>query len=99
METKDHYALSKCWPAECSWTSPKHILGNVLPDFNLFSYLGGSNAADLQGHSYDSRRHLMDQAYSSGFRNTFTGWFRAGEMMHYLLILLPVPITKNFTIL
>ena len=99
METKDHYALSKLLARRMFLDKPKtfaFILGNVLPDFNLFSYLGGANAADLQGHSYDSRRHLMDQAYSSGFRNTFTGWFRAGEMMHYLADSFTRPHNKEF---
>ena len=49
METKDHYALSKLLARRMFLDKPKtfaFILGNVLPDFNLFSYLGGSNAAD-----------------------------------------------------
>lgn len=99
METKDHYALSKLLARRMFLNNSKtfaFILGNVLPDLNPFSYLGGSNAAELKGHSYDSRRHLMGQAYSSGFRDTFVGWFRAGEMMHYLADSFTRPHNKEF---
>ena len=99
METKDHFALSKLLARRMFLNNSKtfaFILGNVLPDLNPFSYLVGSNAAELKGHSYDSRRHLMGQAYSSGFRDTFAGWFRAGEMMHYLADSFTRPHNKEF---
>ena len=99
METKDHYALSKLLARRMFLDKSKSfafILGNVLPDLNTFSYLGGSNAAELKGHSYDTRRHLIGQAYSSGFRDTFSGWFRAGEMMHYLADSFTRPHNKEF---
>lgn len=99
METKDHYALSKLLAHRLFLNKSKtfaFILGNVLPDLNPFSYLSGSNAADLKGHCYETRRHLMGQAYSSGFRDTFAGWFRAGEMMHYLADSFTRPHNKEF---
>lgn len=99
METKDHYSLSKLLARRMQLNLPKttaFVLGNVFPDFNPLSYLHGSKTADLNGHSYHARRHLIRQVYSSGFRDSVSGWFRAGEMMHYITDSFTRPHNKEF---
>lgn len=99
METKDHYSLSKLLTRRMRLNVPKKfafVLGNIVPDFNPLSYLKGANAADLDGHTYLSRRNLMSRTYSTGFQDTVSGWFRAGEMMHYIADSFTRPHNKEF---
>lgn len=99
METKDHYFLSKILARRMHLNTPKtfaFILGNVFPDLNPFSYLRGTGAADLEGHSFGVRRQLIGQVYSHGFKDSVSGWFHAGEMMHYIADSFTRPHNKQF---
>lgn len=99
METKDHYSLSKFMTRRMKLDFPKKLaftLGNVFPDLNPLSYLKGAGAANLDGHTYQARRNLMSQTYSSGFKDTISGWFHAGEMMHYIADSFTRPHNKKF---
>ena len=99
METKDHYSLSRFMTRRMKLNLPKKLafmMGNVFPDLNPLSYLQGANAADLDGHTYQARRNLMSRTYSSGFKDTVSGWFHAGEMMHYIADSFTRPHNKEF---
>lgn len=73
------------------------VLGNIAPDVNPFSYLIRSGENRLGGHNYDSRKAYMVNVWEKQKkRNSVTGWFQTGEMLHYLVDSFTRPHNSEF---
>ena len=93
MKTADHLflgkALSDKYMKSCSVLSKKaFILGNIFPDINFFTYLRGVvSRGKVRGHNYESSEKCsrkLTQKIRNKNRFSFLGYFKLGELVHYI---------------
>lgn len=72
------------------------LLGNLAPDVNPFSYIDYANKKYLSGHTYHCRKKFMQNLWLNSCNNTITGWYHAGELLHYLADSFTRPHNEEF---
>ena len=92
--------LAKTLGSSMKLSAPEKLaftLGNIAPDINPFSYLIRSGSNNLGGHNYDSRKKYIINMWKKLEKRRHTAdWFRAGEMLHYLVDSFTRPHNKEF---
>lgn len=87
MKAADHIKIARTLSGTYSLRGRKKsafVIGNILPDINIFSYLTLSGKNCLQGHSYTFKRKKMER-HMNGLRTYSTlWWLRTGILCHYL---------------
>jgi len=87
MKAKDHIQigriLAKTYSLRCRHRSA-FVLGNILPDINVFSYLTPYRKNYLRGHSYTFKRKKMERHMESPRTHSVCWWLRTGILCHYL---------------
>lgn len=99
IETKDHLLLARELACQMKLSHGKKlafILGNLMPDFNPFSYITFWEHNRFGGHSYRFRKNMIQNYCTGKFRKTILGWYRAGEMMHFLTDSFTRPHNEEF---
>ena len=87
MKAKDHIRIAYTLSDTYALTGRKKgafVLGNILPDINIFSYLTPSGKHRLHGHSYTFKRRKMERHMNRSRTHSTVWWLRTGMLCHYL---------------
>lgn len=91
METKDHFVYCAKMQGKGMTVSEKFafILGNILPDLNIFTYLKRNKEGriDLKGHNYENRLGYIEdvlEKVADGKYNGIRWYYICGIIMHYM---------------
>ncbi|MBQ8401807.1 MAG: zinc dependent phospholipase C family protein [Clostridia bacterium] len=87
MKAKDHIQIAKTLSGTYALRGRRKgafVLGNILPDINIFSYLTLSRKNHLRGHSYTFKRKKMERLMNGSRTHSTFWWLRTGMLCHYL---------------
>ncbi len=87
MKAKDHIRIGRTLAGTYALRGRKKsafVLGNILPDLNVFSYLTLSRRNCFRGHSYTFKRRKMERHMNRPHTGSVLWWFRTGILCHYL---------------
>ncbi len=87
MKAKDHIRIARTLAKTYSVKGRRKgafVVGNILPDINVFSYLTLARKNHLRGHSYTYKKRKMDRHMDRPHKNSMLWWLRTGMLCHYL---------------
>ena len=87
MKAADHIRIARALSCAYDLQGRKKgafVLGSILPDINLFSYLTLSRQNRLRGHSYTFKKTKMQRHMNRPQTYSTLWWFRTGILCHYL---------------
>lgn len=87
MKAKDHIQIAKTLSGTYGLHGRRKgafLVGNILPDINVFSYLTASRSNHLRGHSYTFKRKKMDRHMNKPQKDSTFWWLKTGMLCHYL---------------
>jgi len=87
MKAKDHIRIGITLAGVYGLNGKKKsafILGNLLPDINIFSYLTREPKNRLRGHSYTYKKHKIERHICRKPMHTARWWLKTGILCHYL---------------
>lgn len=87
MKAKDHMHMARTLADTYSLRGKKRkafLLGNIIPDINVFTYLTPHRGDFLKGHSYRYKRRLMQRMMHARATGSMRWWYRTGKLCHYL---------------
>lgn len=92
MKAKDHIRIARALAGTYNLDGRKRkafVLGSILPDINVFSYLTFSGKHFLRGHSYTFKQKKMARHIRRPRTHTVCWWLKNGIFLHY--------VTDSFT--
>lgn len=94
METKNHWHLAEYICSERNFEKyrKEFILGNIMPDINLFTYLRGHTYKDSIDMIYNSTESLIE---NKAWNNK--SFYQLGIILHYVADYFTFPHNANFT--
>lgn len=94
METKNHWHLAEyiCLERNFEKYRKEFILGNIMPDINLFTYLRGHTYKASIDMLYNNTKSLIDNKVWN--RKSF---YNLGIILHYVADYFTFPHNANFT--
>ncbi len=87
MKAKDHIRIGRTLAGTYALKGRRKgafVVGNILPDINVFSYLTLSRSNHLRGHSYTFKKKKMEKHMNRPRRDSMVWWLRTGMLCHYL---------------
>ncbi len=87
MKAKDHIKIARTLSGTYALRGRRKgafVIGNILPDINVFSYLTLSRKNHLRGHSYTFKRKKMERHMNGSRTHSTLWWLRTGMLCHYL---------------
>ncbi|MBQ8642126.1 MAG: zinc dependent phospholipase C family protein [Clostridia bacterium] len=87
MKAKDHIKIARTLAGTYALRGRRKgafVIGNILPDINIFSYLTPDRKNHLRGHSYTFKRRKMERHMNRPKTNSTCWWLRTGMLCHYL---------------
>ncbi len=87
MKAKDHIRIARTLAGTYALHGRRKgafVVGNILPDINVFSYLTLTRKSHLRGHSYTFKQKKMDRHMDRPRKNSMLWWLRTGMLCHYL---------------
>lgn len=88
MKAKDHIRIARTLSDTYVLRGRRKrafVLGSILPDINIFSYLTLSRKNHLRGHSYTFKKKKMERHMNRPHTHSTYWWFRTGVFCHYLI--------------
>lgn len=94
METKNHWHLAEFICSERSFKKYKKqfMLGNIMPDINLFTYLQGHTYRESISMLYTSTKSLVEKKFWNS-----TSSYHLGVILHYVADYFTFPHNVTFT--
>lgn len=94
METKNHWHLAEFICSEQNFRKYKKefILGNIMPDINLFTYLRGHTYKDSIDMIYSNTKSLIENKIWNN-----KSFYQLGIILHYVADYFTFPHNANFT--
>lgn len=94
METKNHWHLAKFICSERSFKKYKKqfMLGNIMPDINLFTYLQGHTYKESISMLYTNTKSLIEKKFWNS-----TSFYHLGVILHYVADYFTFPHNVTFT--
>ncbi len=87
MKAKDHIRIARTLAGTYALQGRRKgafVVGNILPDINVFSYLTTKKRSHLRGHSYTFKKQKMNRHMNRPRKNSMLWWLRTGMLCHYL---------------
>ncbi|MCI8410601.1 MAG: zinc dependent phospholipase C family protein [Lachnospiraceae bacterium] len=94
METKNHWHLAKfiCSERNFEKYQKEFLLGNIMPDINLFTYLQGHTYKDSIDMIYANTKSLIEKKIWNSI-----SFYQLGIILHYVADYFTFPHNANFT--
>lgn len=94
METKNHWHLAEYISLERGFEKYKKefILGSIMPDINLFSYLRGHTYKESIAMIHSNGKSLVEKKNWNG-----TSFYHLGVILHYIADYFTFPHNTTFT--
>ncbi|MDE7422719.1 MAG: zinc dependent phospholipase C family protein [Lachnospiraceae bacterium] len=94
METKNHWHLAEFICSEQSFKKYKKqfMLGNIMPDINLFTYLQGHTYKESISMLYTNTKSLIEKKFWNS-----TSFYHLGVILHYIADYFTFPHNVTFT--